>query len=198
MTYDVIVADPPWRFGDALTMEETKRGASSHYSTLALSELLKLPVKGIASTNALLALWCPASMLEDGLALMKAWGFQQKTVYTWVKTTKDGIGLTMNMGRTFRACSELAIIGTRGKIKVVSKRERSVELHPNIGHSSKPEGIQERLERMFPEAVRLELFARRARPGWTCVGDESPDTPGVDIRDWMYKKVMKGRLLRAV
>ncbi len=31
----VLVADPPWRFGDKLPGE--KRGASKHYSTLSLS-----------------------------------------------------------------------------------------------------------------------------------------------------------------
>jgi N6-adenosine-specific RNA methylase IME4 len=171
--YDVVVADPPWRFGDALTMSDTKRGASSHYSTLTLSELLKLPVKGIAAPNSLLALWCPSSMLEDGLAVMKAWGYEQKTVYTWVKTAKSEAGLAFGMGRTFRACSEHALIGTRGKLAVISKSERAVELHTALPHSSKPSGLQERLDRMFPEARRLELFARQERPGWTCFGNET-------------------------
>lgn len=196
--YGVIIADPPWRFGDKLTMSEVKRGASSHYDTLTLSEILKLPVKGIAEPNALLALWCPSSMMADGLAVMKAWGFEQKTVYTWVKTAKSDAGLAFGMGRTFRACSEHALIGTRGSLKLASKSERAVELHPALPHSSKPIGLQERLERMFPDARRLEMFARREREGWDCVGLESPTTEGQDIRAWLGAAVIRSRVLRAI
>lgn len=32
--YRVIVADPPWSFGDRLQMSGVKRGAESNYSTL--------------------------------------------------------------------------------------------------------------------------------------------------------------------
>ena len=33
---------------------------------------------------------------------------------------------------------------------------------------------------MFPTQTKLELFARRHRPGWTCLGNE---LDGLDIRD---------------
>jgi N6-adenosine-specific RNA methylase IME4 len=36
---------------------------------------------------------------------------------------------------------------------------------------------------MFPQWRKLELFARRHRPGWTCLGNESPMTNGEDIRE---------------
>ena len=38
-------------------------------------------------------------------------------------------------------------------------------------HSAKPEAVQDRIERLWP-GPRLELFARRHRPGWTCLGLE--------------------------
>lgn len=34
-----------------------------------------------------------------------------------------------------------------------------------------------------------ELCCDRARPVWTCVGNECPDTMGVDIRDWLAAAV---------
>ena len=56
-------------------------------------------------------------------------------------------------------------------------------LHVNEKHSKKPEDLQESLELMFPSYTdRLELFARRERPGWTCVGNESQNEfNGLDI-----------------
>lgn len=39
-------------------------------------------------------------------------------------------------------------------------------------HSQKPEAAYEMIEAMFPEAKRLELFARQERAGWDCFGNE--------------------------
>lgn len=191
MKYDVIVADPPWRFDDKLQMDATKRGAEAHYATLDLEALKRLPIKGITSPNSVLALWCPSSMLEDGLAVMKAWHYEHKTVYTWVKTANGPSGLSFGMGRTFRAACEIALIGKRGSPAIFSKSERNVELHKALPHSSKPDGLHERLERMYPHAAKLELFARRSRAGWKCIGNESPETLGLDIRDWIGREVIR-------
>ena len=182
MKFSVITADPPWSFNDKLTMSSTKRGAAANYSLLSLADIVALPVSRVVKDDSVLALWVPSSMLSDGLSVMEAWGFKQKTIWTWVKTSKSG-GLAFGMGRTFRACSEHALIGTRGKPKCLNRSQRNVSLDPATRHSEKPETIQDRLELMF-NGPYLELFARRERPRWTCVGDECPGTVGVDIRDW--------------
>ena len=56
-------------------------------------------------------------------------------------------------------------------------------MHPGLPHSQKPEDLQDSLELMFPERNKLEIFARRHRPGWNCIGNEAPMTLGEDIRD---------------
>ena len=45
-------------------------------------------------------------------------------------------------------------------------------LAPKTEHSAKPDAVQERIEAMYPTARKLELFARRRRPGWDVWGDE--------------------------
>lgn len=46
---------------------------------------------------------------------------------------------------------------------------------PVAEHSAKPDVVQARIERLWPEATaRLELFARRRRPGWAAWGNEAP------------------------
>jgi N6-adenosine-specific RNA methylase IME4 len=90
------------------------------------------------------------------------------------------------MGNYFRQCHEVALIGTRGKIhsQVKNKSMRSVIFEVNHRHSQKPEELQDRLEQMFPGCTgRLEIFARRNRAGWLCLGNDSPLTKGEDIRD---------------
>ena len=48
----------------------------------------------------------------------------------------------------------------------------SVSFGENLKHSAKPEHLQDSLEIMFPQGKKLELFARRVRPDWTCLGNE--------------------------
>lgn len=182
--FQVVVADPPWAFSDKLTMTDVKRGAEAHYNTLTIADLMKLPVADWCMKDALLALWCPSSLLVEGLDVMKAWGFTHKQVYTWVKVTATN-KVAFGMGRQFRGATEHALIGTRGSPKPESKSERNVDLSLMLKHSAKPEKLQERLERMYPNGPYLEIFARRGRPGWTCVGNQSPDTFGIDVRDWV-------------
>jgi N6-adenosine-specific RNA methylase IME4 len=110
MRFDVIVADPPWQFSDKLTMSDVKRGAEANYQgVLDLAAICELPVKRVAADNALLALWCPSSMIADGLDVMRAWGFEQKQIYTWLKGSAAD-KLAFGMGRYFRGCTEHALI----------------------------------------------------------------------------------------
>ena len=216
MKYDLIVADPPWTFGDPLRMSATKRGAEDQYRVLTTEDIKKLEVEEIAATDSVLALWVPSSLIQDGLDTMKAWGFIQKQTFVWVKTKKSPLGellksvkrlirtnvgiddipgtidsfdingiLSFYMGRLFRQTHEIALIGVRGKVygNLQNKSQRSVLLDTNLKHSAKPEGLQDRLDMMFPQAKKLEMFARRERLGWACVGLECPTTPGEDIRD---------------
>ncbi len=88
--FRVFVCDPPYNFSDSLKMSDVARGASSNYSVMSISDIKNLPVKNIAdSDGAILALWVPSSLLQDGLDIMKAWGFTHKQTYVWVKTKKD-------------------------------------------------------------------------------------------------------------
>jgi N6-adenosine-specific RNA methylase IME4 len=182
-SFCVVVADPPWRFSDRLTMSATPRGAAANYPTLSTPDICALPVQAVTATTALLALWTPAALLEDGLAVLRAWSFVPKTIAVWAKTSCDGTGLAFGMGWLFRGACEIALVGTKGSPRPVSRSERNVWLSPALRHSAKPETLQDSLDRMFPEVPKLELFARRARPGWTCVGNQCPATYGEDIRD---------------
>lgn len=228
--FTVICADPPYGFFDQLNNSDVKRGAAANYSTMTNEDIKNLPVGSIADSNgAVLALWVPSSLLQTGLDVMKAWGFEHKQTYVWVKTKKDGFSnfkkwikksvlkhkqiqydkfaydrainaileaagnLSLNdclsffMGRLFRQTHELCLIGTNNnKIykKLKNKSQRSVSFGENLKHSAKPEHLQDSLDIMFPDNQfkKIELFARRHRPGWVCAGNEAPATYGQDIR----------------
>ena len=225
--FDVIVADPPWPFHDSLKMSDVARGASANYNTMTMQEIRELSVEKVCNpAGAVLCLWVPSSLLQEGLDTMKAWGFKHKQTYIWVKTKKvpldffrkaivkvlkqpevaydkfayvrivksiassvKNVGqdlaktLAFGMGRLFRQTHEICLVGTSGSEvyrQLENKSQRSVCFAENLRHSAKPDDLQESLEIMFPKARKLELFARRIRPGWTCLGNE---IDGKDIRD---------------
>lgn len=88
--FQVIVSDPPWSFSDSLKMSDVKRGAAANYSLMLNSDIIGLDVKSVADPDGcVLALWVPSTLLQVGLDTMKAWGFEHKQTYIWVKTKKN-------------------------------------------------------------------------------------------------------------
>ena len=183
--FQVICADPPWSFNDKLTMSTTRRGSQSHYPVLGIDAIKQLRVSELADDPAILALWCPSSLLDEGIDIVRAWGFSFKQTVVWPKKR-------IGMGHLFRNQHELALIGTRGKYSSIVRNRGQSTLLPteSLRHSQKPESLQDRLELML-DGSKLELFARRYRSGWTCLGNELPETMGVDIRDtitWLLRR----------
>ena len=166
----VLVADPPWLFGDSLP--GPKRGASSHYPCMSIADLCAFPLPPIAE-RAHLFLWRVASMQQEALDVVRAWGFVVKTELVWVKRTKTG-KRHFGMGRTLRAEHETCLVATRGTPTVISKSIRSVFEAPVGRHSEKPDEFYALVEQLCAGPYH-ELFARRRRPGWTHEGNQLPD-----------------------
>lgn len=198
-TFDVICVDIPWKFSDGLKHSDTKRGAEANYNTLSVEELCELPIQQLSDpSGSILALWSVGSMLNDALKIIEAWGYKQKQVFVWVKSKKDPFTnktqkdlnnvLAFGMGRLFRQTHEICLIATNNNgiyKKLKNRSQRSVCFEVNEGHSIKPELLQNRLEIMFPHAIKngtaLELFARRERNGWLCLGNEVGDREDIRI-----------------
>lgn len=163
--FDVIYADPPWQYDNQI---ESWGPTSLHYPTMPLHEIkaMALENKVPSAEHATLFLWSTNPFLEDALEVVQEWGFEYKTNIVWVKRhlTRPGSGFYV------RGRHELLFICTkgnhvpdqRGKEPIGSVLEADVE-----EHSQKPEAVYQIIESLYPNAKRLELFARRERPGWT-------------------------------
>lgn len=163
--YDIILADPPWQYG----YEGSDRGkADNHYATMSTQKICEDPVKECFADNALLFLWVTNPMLEDGLKVVKAWGFNYVTNFCWVK---DKIGT----GFWNRAKHELLFICKKGEMPHPTDADRfpSVIESPRKGHSEKPHVVYEMIESMFPNRKYLELFSRNKREKWENWGLEA-------------------------
>jgi N6-adenosine-specific RNA methylase IME4 len=167
--FRVVLADPPWPFRDRLP--GPGRGAAKHYGCLTVAELCAFPLPPLAD-DCTLFLWRVASMQQEALDVMAAWGFNLKSEIVWLKRTTTG-KRWFGMGRTVRAEHETCLIGTRGR--PVTRRRNIRSTFEAVGgqHSEKPARFYD-----FIEALRdgpyVELFARRRRPGWTSLGDQVP------------------------
>jgi N6-adenosine-specific RNA methylase IME4 len=194
----VIVADPPWLFGDSLP--GPGRGAAKHYPCMTTRDLMALRIPPVAN-DALLFLWRVGAMQQEALDVAKAWGFEVKSEIDWQKLTKGAdtrkltepftipAGLTeeealalvrtkvarrhMGLGRYTRADHEICLIGTRGRAsKLIQDRGVRSSFDAAVGeHSAKPDAFYELVERLAPGPY-VELFARRKRKGWTTLGTD--------------------------
>lgn len=171
--YGVILADPAWRFEPRSRETGMDRAADNHYPTTPTGQIMSLDVPSIAAPNSLLELWATAPMLLDALDVMRAWGFEYKTHAIWHKIRP---GKARGPGYWFTGEHELLLIGTRGAVPCPAPGDqwRSVVPADVRGHSVKPDWAYEWAEKFFPNLPKVELNARRSRPGWDSWGLDAP------------------------
>lgn len=146
-----------------------KRGADAHYPLMKTKGIVALPIKDFTTENAHLYLWTTNNFLPDALEVMKAWGFEYKTMITWVK---DRFGL----GQYFRGITEHCLFGVKGCLPnktIDGKRQQGTTVinAPRREHSQKPDEMYEMIEKVSYPSY-LELFARNKRDGWDIWGNE--------------------------
>jgi ParB/RepB/Spo0J family partition protein len=115
--FAVIYADPGWEF-KVYSGKGKQRSAERYYDTSSLEAIKALPVKPLAADDCVLLLWAVMPELPGALEVIKAWGFEYKTVgFVWVKQNKDGEGWFTGKGYWTRANAELCLLATRGSPK---------------------------------------------------------------------------------
>jgi N6-adenosine-specific RNA methylase IME4 len=173
--FATVLADPPWQFINRTGKVAPEHRRLNRYGTLTLPEICALPVAQAAAATAHLYLWVPNALLPDGLAVLRAWGFEYKSNIVWHKLRKDGGSDGRGVGFYFRNVTELLLFGVRGRnARTLAPGRRQVNY---LGtrkreHSRKPDEQYALIEACSP-GPRLELFARGARTGWTAWGDQA-------------------------
>lgn len=161
--FDVIVIDPPWQY-EKRKEDITHRGRNP-YPDMSLNEIKKLPVAARAERDCILWLWTTNAFMRDAFECLDAWGFEQKTILTWVKDR-------MGTGDWLRGKSEHCLLAVRGKPIVQLKNQTTVLEAPLRQHSRKPDEFFKLVESLCP-GTRLEMFAREERKGWQLWGAET-------------------------
>lgn len=194
MKYNVILADPPVPFEvwGKRPGGTDSRSAESHYSTMTWDDLNAFgdALGTVAADDACLFLWMCQPLLIETLEMAKQWGFSYRTkAFSWVKTYTTKSSFFVGMGYWTRANTEDVLLFTRGNPKRTRKDVYQVlatlqgdtpaVIAPMTRHSEKPSEVHDRIERLV-KGPYLEIFARRYRKNWTCIGNE---LDGLDIRE---------------
>jgi N6-adenosine-specific RNA methylase IME4 len=117
-------------------------------------------------------LWVTQTHVEQSFRVMRAFGFEPKTLGAWAKRTSTDRKWAFGTGYLLRNASEFWLVGTRGRCRQLSRSTRNLIVAPTRGHSVKPDAMYELLEQTWPGPY-LELFATRSRHGWTQWGQPS-------------------------
>ncbi len=166
--FGVILADPPWPF-------YSNNRQHGNYPLLPVAEIKGLGVARYAEDNCALFLWVTWPFLQEGLDVIKAWGFRYVTnAWTWVKKSKTNKAWHFGQGYYTRSNTEICLLGIKGKMKPTNRAVSNVLIAPITNHSRKPTQQYANIQALFPKAKKLELFARERQDGWHSWGNEVP------------------------
>ena len=171
--FGTILVDPPWQFMNRTGKVGPEHRRLHRYVTMSLTDIKSLPIGDYGADQSHLYLWVPNALIAEGLAVMKAWGFNYKTNLVWYKTRKDGGPDGRGVGFYFRNVTELVLFGIRGGIRTreAGRSQVNILASRKREHSRKPDELYDIIERCSPGPY-LELFARHPRPKWSQWGDE--------------------------
>lgn len=189
MKYGAIIADPPWSFRNWSASGERKN-AKRYYDCLTPTQIAAFPVADLAAPDCALFMWTTGPFLAVSIEIGRAWGFEYRTdAFTWVKLDRRGKH-SFGCGYWTRKNTEKVLLFTKGEPHRQSASVPELVVAPRSRHSEKPEEVGARIERLVPGPY-VELFARRVRPGWTCLGRE---LTGLDLADDIARVVDQPRL----
>jgi N6-adenosine-specific RNA methylase IME4/ParB-like chromosome segregation protein Spo0J len=165
--YRVVTIDPPWPYD--VREDDPSHLSATPYPQMSVADISALPIPALLHEDAALWLWVTNCHLLEGAAhaVLAAWGLMPRTMMTWTKNH-------MRRGYWLRNQTEHCILATRGR-PTITLTNQTTALIADVGHhSEKPAAFYALVESLCPAPRYLELFARKARPGWTVWGDEVP------------------------
>ena len=165
--YQVVYADPPYKYRNVKTGGSMKSGANAKYPVMDIKYIQLIPVVSLTDINCACFLWIPVPLLPEGFSVLHSWGFDYKTAIFWRKI------MSLGMGFWFRGQVEVCLLGIRGKVKAFRSMERTCYHEARTKHSQKPQYFYKLIETVTT-GKRIELFARRARSGWSVWGNQAP------------------------
>lgn len=160
--FHVIAADPPWAYSKRAG--DVTHRADCPYPTMSADEIARMDVLSRAADDCILWLWTTNAFMSEAYDVAHAWGFEVKTILTWVKDR-------MGTGDWLRGQTEHCLMAVRGR-PVVSLTNQTTVLHGKVReHSRKPDEFYALVDGLC-HGRKCELFSREHRDGWEAFGAE--------------------------
>jgi len=174
--YQIIYADPPWAFHEG-QFQDNNRGRADirdQYDVMKTDDICNLPISKITDKDCACFMWVTDGTLLEGLKVLQSWGFTYKTiVFIWTKKYPSGLFCYNAAPWTLKSC-EICLLGTKGNMKQYKNRGNVKQLVTSVRttHSKKPNEVRSRIEHLFGNLPRIELFARTKIHGWDTWGND--------------------------
>jgi len=139
---------------------------------MATDDICKLPISTITDDDCILFIWATFPNLPQAFRVIKAWGFDYRTLgFSWIKTNKNQ-GYFFGIGSYTKSNCEVCLIGVKGHPEIISDKISSVLISPINGHSKKPNIVRNKILQLMGDIARIELFARTRIHGWDTWGND--------------------------
>lgn len=172
--YGLFYADPPWKQsrGGAKAVRPNTSGKPLEYPVIGLDEIrehLRIATSH-AEENSVLFLWTIDKYLFEAQEIAESLGYKLHARMIWDKVTGIPAAFTVRYGH------EYLLYMYKGKLLPVAKEERgkihTVFREQVTKHSKKPETAYQIIQRLYPDARKLEMYARNTHEGFDCWGNE--------------------------
>lgn len=183
--YQIAYVDPPWYYptGPTTITKEGKTtrsfGAGDYYQLMKEEEIVEYGTNVTCSLSAdgVVFLWATLPLLDQAFRVIEGWGLEYAGMpFVWVKTKKDGspMGAKGGIPRIVKPTCEVVLAASKQHqiIRPSDFTIRNVVMEPPREHSRKPDCIRDAIERMYPNANKVEHFSRQTFDGWDCFGNE--------------------------
>lgn len=178
--YNIIYADPAWSYSRGVHQEtfpkrkQTRVKRELPYQTMTIEQIKSLPINKISDKDCACFMWVTDSHLKQGIEVLEAWGFKYKTIaFIWKKITNKGNTCATVGAWTMKNC-EICLFGTKGNMLQYKKCNNIFQLTEaeRTENSKKPEDVRLKIEKLFPNINKIEMFARENHKGWDAWGNE--------------------------
>lgn len=173
--YEIIYTDPPWaQTKSNLRKCRPNQNKQLNYETMSLDDIKELHksfLENHTEDTHNVFMWTIDKFLPQTEEFMKELGYELHARIIWDKENGIAPAFTVRFSHEYllwfykKGKMLKPSVETRGKYTTVFRE-------PSTKHSKKPECAYKMLEDMFPNASKIELFARNARVGWDCFGNE--------------------------
>lgn len=172
--YKVVLSDPPWKQskGGKKAKRPNSSGEELDYPVISLQEIEVhfLSALQYTESDSVLFMWTIDKYLHEAERMAKSLGYKLHARMIWNKVTGIPAAFTIRYGH------EYLLYLYRGKFLPVALEERgkihSVFTEQVKRHSQKPEIAYQIIERLYPQAEKLEMYCRSKRSGWDSWGNE--------------------------